>query len=465
MSHTDHDVLNAVLRTDFMAFIHRCVLTLNPGRPFQPNWHLEAIADALEQVRTGEVIRLIVNAPPRSLKSIITSVAFPAYMLGLDPRRQIFGISYGTDLAAKHAGDFRTIVQSPWYRRAFPRMQISRLADFDIYTTSRGYRRTTSISAAITGLGGDCFIIDDPQKAVDAQSDVRRNYVNDWYSGTLSTRPDNKKTGSIILVQQRVHLNDLTGHILEKPGCKLLSLPAIAEADETIAIGAGKFHYRRAGDVLHPERESLAMLENTRAEMGPDLFAAQYQQRPVPTGGLMIRREWLRYYDEPPKRTYCSNVIQSWDTAAKGGAQNDWSVCTTWLLEDGYYYLLDLVRGRFEYPQLRDTALALALRFEPQTILVEDASTGTSLAQELRMGPRYYGVQAIPIHHDKIGRLFVQQGKFSGGLILFPRNKPFMPELLAELLTFPQGKHDDQVDSISQALGHTGLSYNIRALL
>jgi predicted phage terminase large subunit-like protein len=140
-------------------------------------------------------------------------------------------------------------------------------------------------------------------------------------------------------------------------------------------------------------------------------------------------------------------------------------VCSTWLLENNYFYLLDLTRGRFEYPQLRDTALALARRFEPQTILIEDASTGISLAQELRTGPRYYGVQAIPIHHDKIGRLFVQQGKFAAGLVLFPRSAAFLPVLEAELLTFPQGKHDDQVDSISQALGHEGLSYNIRALL
>ena len=386
MSYTDQDVLNAILRNDFMAFVHRCMLTLNPGAPFQPNWHLEAIAYALEKVRTGEVTRLVINAPPRSLKSNIVSVAFPAYMLGLQPHLKIFGISYGTDLAAKLASDFRSIVKSGWYRRAFPKMQISRSADFDTYTTSRGYRRSTSVNAAITGLGGDCFIVDDPQKAADAQSDALRKQVNNWFSGTLISRLDNKKSGSIILLQQRVHLHDLTGYVLEKAGWMHLNLPAISEDDETIAIGPGRFHHRHAGEALHPEREPLSILEHIRTDLGPDLFAAQYQQRPAPTGGLMIRREWLRYYDEAPKRTYCSNVVQSWDTAAKGGAQNDWSVCTTWLLEDNYYYLLDLTRGRFEYPQLRDTAIALAQRFEPQTILIEDASTGISLAQELQRG-------------------------------------------------------------------------------
>jgi hypothetical protein len=129
MTHRDQDIFNAALRTDFQAFLHRCVLTLNPGAPFLPNWHIEAIAYQLDRIRTGEITRLIINLPPRSLKSIMISVAFPACMLGHDPGRKIFGISYGTELAAKHASDFCSIVQSGWYRQAFPKMQISRSAD------------------------------------------------------------------------------------------------------------------------------------------------------------------------------------------------------------------------------------------------------------------------------------------------------------------------------------------------
>ena len=327
MNCSDQDFLNAALRSDFPAFLHRCVLTLNPGAPFLPNWHIEAIAYQLEKIRTGELTRLIINLPPRSLKSIMVSVAFPAYLLGHSPRRKIFGISYGTDLAAKHASDFRSIVQSGWYRQAFPKMQISRSADSDVYTSSRGYRKATSVYATLTGLGGDCFIIDDPLKPVDAQSDAQRNHLNDWFSSTLSSRLDNKATGAIIVVMQRVHLNDLTGYLLEKSGgWTILSLPAIAEANEEVAIGEGKIHKRTAGEALHPEREPLSVLENLRRELGPDVFAAQYQQCPVPPGGAMIRREWLRYYDKIPERTYRAKVIQSWDTAAKDGAQNAWSV-------------------------------------------------------------------------------------------------------------------------------------------
>jgi len=167
----------------------------------------------------------------------------------------------------------------------------------------------------------------------------------------------------------------------------------------------------------------------------------------------MIRRGWLRYYDTAPERRYPARVIQSWDTAAKDGAQNDWSVCTTWMKVDKHFYLLDLIRGRYEYPRLREMAIALADRFKPHKILIEDASTGTALAQELRQAGAY-SVKAVPIERDKVGRLYVQQAKFEAGLVHFPKDAKFLGELEAELLMFPQAKHDDIVDSITQALAY-----------
>jgi predicted phage terminase large subunit-like protein len=168
----------------------------------------------------------------------------------------------------------------------------------------------------------------------------------------------------------------------------------------------------------------------------------------------MIRREWLRYYDQLPERTYRTKFIQSWDTAAKDGAQNDWSVCTTWMLVDNCFYLVDLTRGRYEYPRLKETAIALALKHHPHCILIEDASTGTALAQELQRIYSEGAPRLIPIERDKIGRLYIHQAKFEAGLVLFPRGAPFLPDLESELLAFPQSKHNDQVDSISQALSY-----------
>jgi hypothetical protein len=351
----------------------------------------------------------------------MSSVAFPAFLLGHDPRRRIFGISYGSDLAAKHAIDFGVIVNSPWYRRIFSGMRIARTADSNFYTTARGFRMATSVNAALTGMGGDCMILDDPQKPEDAQSEALRTQTNQWYTGTLISRLDNKQTGIIILVTQRIHLNDLTGYLLEtSDDWSVLSLAAIAEADENIEIGEGLFHHRRAGEALHPEHESLASLEKLRREMGPDAFLAQCQQAPVPAGGAMIKRPWIVRYDVPPDRKTGCKIIQSWDTAAKNGAQNDWSVCTTWLLQDESFYLLDLVRDRYEYPQLRDIVLELANRYEPDDILIEDASTGVALSQELgKLG--HHRVTLVPVHRDKIGRLYTQQAKFSAGHVRFPR--------------------------------------------
>jgi predicted phage terminase large subunit-like protein len=216
---------------------------------------------------------------------------------------------------------------------------------------------------------------------------------------------------------------------------------------------------RRPGEVLHPEREPREVLDNMLREQGPDIFSAQYQQEPVPPGGALIKREWLRYYRQAPERDYEVTVIQSWDTAAKDGAQNDWSVCTTWMIIGNVFYLLDLTRGRYEYPLLRRTAIALAERYKPDAILIEDTSTGIALAQELGE-ILTYPVDPIPINRDKRGRLYIHQAQFAAGLVLFPEGADFLPALEMELLTFPQGKNDDQVDSISQALSYEPSGYD-----
>jgi predicted phage terminase large subunit-like protein len=460
-SNRDREALSAILRSNPYYFLHRCFLALNPGYPFLPNWHLEAMLYRLEQVRRGEINRLIINLPPRYLKSILVSVTFPAFLLGHNPAQKIICLSYGADLSTKHAADFRAVVQSRFYQRAFPKFHIARMADSDAYTTKRGYRRTTSVGGSLTGLGGDLFILDDPIKPIDAQSQPQRDGVNAWFSNTLMSRLDNKQRGSVILVMQRVHLNDLSGYLIENSAdWTVLNLAAVAEEDEQIPIGEQRFHHREAGEALHPERDSVAAWERVRKENGTEVFQAQYQQAPVPAGGAMIRRQWLRYYDTAPERTYRTKVIQSWDCAAKEGAQNSWSVCTTWLVVNkSDYYLLDVTRGRYEYPRLRQTALALAERFNPTAIVIEDASTGIALAQDLKKGGRYR-VRPVPVDRDKVTRLYVQAAKFEAGRVYFPKSAPYLPDLEAELLTFPQGKFDDQVDSITQALAFKAFGYD-----
>lgn len=460
MAVNEFQMLKFALGRDFMSFTDRGVRQITQGGSFQHNWHLDAISWELMKVMSGETRRLIINLPPRSLKSLMTSVLFPAFWLGHDPRKKIFGISYGGELAAKHARDCQLVMQSNWYRATFPGTRISRIADSSIYTSKQGFRKATSISATLTGLGGDCFIVDDPLKPIDAQSEPLRNSVNEWISHTLISRLDDKAKGSIIVVMQRVHQHDLTGYLIENfPGTwTVLSLAAIAREDELVQIGSDRFHSRQAGEALHPEREPLEVLEALRCELGSDHFEGQYQQSPVPPGGAMVKRDWLQYYDVLPNRVYPAKVFQSWDTAVKNGAQNDYSVCTTWLRIEKKFYLMDLVRERFEYPRLKQTALKLAHQFKPDTILIEDASTGSPLAQELRQSG-IYAVQLIPVERDKIARMYTQQAKFEQGLVFFPRHASYLGALEAELLSFPQSKFDDQVDSITQALASQTSKY------
>jgi predicted phage terminase large subunit-like protein len=453
---------DALLRQHLELFVQRSVMTLNQGRPYLPNWHISAVCFALEQVFRGEIKRLIINLPPRHLKSIIASVAYPAWVLGQQPDRRIVCLSYSHELVAKHASDFRAVAQSEWYWRIYPRMRILRTANDEVFTSCGGYRKAVSMFGTLTGFGGDLFIIDDPQKPIDAQSEALRGQVNQWFSNTLLSRLTYKEDAAIIVVMQRLHLDDLSGYLLQSGGWHLLSLPAIAEADDEVPIGDGLFYRRRTGDALHPAYESVETLRSLQRSMGSSIFSAQYQQHPIPLEGGMIKRSWLRSYDQiPDEALKKGRIIQSWDTASKEGALNDWSVCTTWLYHKPYYYLLDLVRGRYDYPKLKAKALALAEKYKPRYILIEDAAIGTALAQELKQIHFGSATRLIKPGTDKISRLYVNEVKFETGLVLFPRHAPFLAELEAELLTFPQSKHDDQVDSITQALSYEMSGYTL----
>ena len=293
---TDARLFEALLRDDFRAFIGKVFTTLCPSQEFVWSWHIEAIAYRLEQIRRGEITRLIINMPPRSLKSIAASVAFPAFVLGLDPTSRIICVSYSSELAKKHSNDFRTVVNSPWYQRAFPATKIGpyKNSETEIEFTARGFRLATSVGGTLTGRGGDIIIIDDPLKPDDAYSEAKRNSANEWFKNTLLSRLDDKRTGAIVIVMQRVHMDDLTGFVTDQSDeWEILNLPAIAEADEDIPISATSVYRRKAGEALSPVREPLSVLESLQHQIGSDGFYAQYQQMPVPPGGAMIKRNWI----------------------------------------------------------------------------------------------------------------------------------------------------------------------------
>jgi predicted phage terminase large subunit-like protein len=446
--------LEALLRKDFRAFLQKVFATLTPGQTYFRTWHVEAIVWQLERVRRGEVRRLIINMPPRSLKSIASSVAFPAFVLGLDPSRRIIAVSYSGELAKKHSNDFRAVLESPWYRSTFPATRIGpfKNTETEIELTARGFRLATSVGGTLTGRGGDIIIIDDPLKPDDALSETRRSAANQWFTNTLLSRLDDKRTGAIVVVMQRVHIDDLTGFLLgQSDEWEVLSLPAIAEFDETISILASHTYHRKAGEALSPEREPLEVLNGLKLQIGSDAFSAQYQQAPAPPGGAMLKRHWVRRYSELPPASERLITLQSWDTASKGGPDNDWSVCTTWMVSrKRMWYLVDVWRRRVDYPTLKASVLDLAEKWRARRVLVEDTGAGTSLVQELR--GRVSGIIAVKPEGDKVSRMAVASAKFEAGQVFLPERAPWLPDLEAELFVFPVSRHDDQCDSISQAL-------------
>jgi predicted phage terminase large subunit-like protein len=447
-------LFNALMRRDFRAFTHKVFATLSPGQLFINSWHLDAIAWHMERVRRGEIKRLIINMPPRSLKSIMASVAYPAFLLGLDPTRRIICVSYSGELAKKHSNDHRAVLESDWYRKVFPETRIGpfKNTETEIELTARGFRLATSIGGTLTGRGGDIIIIDDPLKPDDAMSETKRSAANQWFTNTLLSRLDDKSTGAIIIVMQRVHIDDLTGFLTDQSDeWEVVNLPAIATHDQAVPVWGGKTHLRTLGDVLSPEREPLAVLEHIKAQMGGDAFSAQYQQSPAPPGGAMVKRAWIRRYNDLPPKLDQLFVLQSWDTASKGGPENDWSVCTTWIVtRKKQYYLVDVWRGRVDYPSLKARTLELARKWKARRILVEDTGAGTSLVQELCT--QLSGIIAVRPEKDKASRMAAASAKFEAGQVFLPERESWLPDLESELFVFPGGRNDDQCDSISQAL-------------
>ena len=463
---------DALLRRDFSIFVERCFRELFPETPYSWTWHLDLIADKLTCVAHGDIRRLIINLPPRSLKSVIASVALPAWILGNAPTRDIMCVSYGQDLSDKMATDCRQIMSSRWYERVFGFRIHARTSITDLRTGQGGGRFATSVGGSVTGRGADLIIIDDPIKPADAASDTVRKWVNEWYSNTLMSRLNDKQRGAILVIMQRVHLDDPTGHLLGLGGWEHLSLPAIAEVPERHTIRTALETYtveRQPGDALHPEREPLSTLDELRKALGTYDFAGQYQQTPVPPGGGIVKREWWQHYPPGDLPEHFTTVVQSWDTANKKTELNNYSVCTTWGVKGKKYYLLHVKRERLEYPELKRTVIALAAQFNATTVLIEDRASGVQLIQELRSEGRTR-VRGVTPTGDKVMRMQAQTAAIEAGNVMLPVQAPWLDDYVHELSVFPVGKYDDQVDSTSQALewmvlGRWGSSWGLYELV
>jgi predicted phage terminase large subunit-like protein len=442
-------VMRAILATDFRAFVEYVFGLLRPGTPFKPNWHIDAMAHKASQVASGEVKRLIIAVPPRHLKSIIASVALPAWYLGHNPSERVVAVSYSAELAKTHANDFRRVVTDPIYQAVFPTMRLARETDSEIHTTLRGRRYATSIQGTLTGRGGNLFIIDDPLKPGDAISEVSRERVIEWYRSTLVTRPDDKQAARIMVVMQRIHVEDLVGYLLEnEAGFEVLILPAVAQATATYDLGGGRTHLREKGDLLHPAHEPAEVLREIKKSMGSMLFSAQYQQAPEPPGGKIIKRKMLRYYFAVERRP-TDRIVLSWDIALSEKEAADYSACVVLLNRGELYFVLEVIRGKFPFDQLKQKILEVKERYGRASLVIEESPISHGLIQSLR--EKHINVVDIKPDRDKQSRLISQIDLFEGGSVLLPKDAPWLDAFVSELLSFP-GRHDDQVDALSQGL-------------
>jgi predicted phage terminase large subunit-like protein len=443
-------VLQALLAQNLTSFTEFAFGVIRPGVEFRSNWHLEAVTWKLSQVASGECRRLIITLPPRNLKSLCASVALPAWFLGRSPWERVVVISYSDLLARTHANDFRRLVNDPIYQAAFPGMRVERETDREIVTTKRGKRIATSIEGTLTGLGGNLFIVDDPLKSSDAMSESVRARVLEWYRSSLLPRADDKSKARIVVVMQRVHQNDLAGYLQEQGGFEVLSLPAIAQRDETFELDDCRTYTRQKGELLHPDHEPADVLIELKRQMGPIAFSAQYQQSPIPPGGTILKKKWLTKYDAITYQRG-DDVIMSWDIALSEMETGDYSACVVMLVRKEVFYILEVLRGRFPFEALKRKVGYVQHRFgSSATLLIEDSPISRGLIQSLR--ELSINVTPYKPDTDKRSRAIAQSDLFAGGSVRFPRQAGWLEELTSELLAFPGGRHDDQVDALIQGL-------------
>ncbi len=408
---------------------------------FEPAGHLNILADKLEAVERGEIKRLMVFMPPRHGKSELCSIRLPAWYLGRNQQNQIIGCSYAENLAYTFSYAIRETIAAERCQRLWP-LKLDTSGAVRWQLAGKENKRASYIAAGvgggITGEGADLLIIDDPVKnAEEAESQTYRDHTYQWYITTARTRlqPD----AAIVLIQTRWHVDDLAGRLLE-------DARRDPKADQWQVLNLSAITNNQA---LWPSKYPITVLENTRASIGSRAFESLYQGNPTIAEGNIFKREWWKYYRVRPVNL---RIIQSWDTAFKSKTENDYSVCTVWGIGQNAYFLLDVVRHKLEFPDLKRMCITAYERDQPERVYIEDKASGQSLIQELKRETRI-PMFAIKADTDKVARANAVTPLIESGRVYLPEYAAWLHDYLEELSGFPNAEHDDQVDSTTQALG------------
>jgi predicted phage terminase large subunit-like protein len=433
---------------------------LEPATPFVANWHIDLLCEYLEAVTAGDIRNLLINVPPRSMKSLLVSVLWPTWEWLTRPSSRWICASYAESLALKHSVDRRTVIQSPWYQSRWGHEV--QLADDqnvkgEFQNTARGVMIATSVNGSITGKGGDRIIVDDLHNPQQAESDTQRETAVTYFRTTLSTRLDNKRTGAIVVVMQRLHERDLAAFCMDL-GYTHVCLPAEAEIRTEITFPRSrKTFVRERGDLLWPLREGADELAMQKRLLGSAAFAGQYQQRPTPPGGALFQSNWFQYYDELPRKL--TQITISWDMAFKNKPENDYVVGLVGGCDGANRYIMDRVKGQWSFSQTCKQVERLAEKYPEATIVIEDTANGPAIIDTLT--PRVGRIVAIQPDGGKLARAHAVQPLVEGGNVFLPNPRPhgrLLPErawvedFVHQLITFPYGAHDDDVDAFTQLL-------------
>lgn len=438
-------------RYDLGYFTERVFNTLNPATVYEHNWHIDCIAEYLRAVERGECKRLIINIPPRTLKTISVSVAFPAWLLGRNPSEQIVVGSYSKELSLDMSVKCRDVLRSDWYQRIFKdtRLKIDQDEKGKFMTDVGGQRFATSVGGTVTGMGGNFLILDDPVNPEEAQSEIERKSTNNWVRSTFMSRFNDDRKGRMVVVMQRLHADDVTGMFLEMGGWEHLCLPAQFGKKTIIQIGAKKWE-KDVGAFLDEGRRNKEVLKQKMNDLGPLGYAAQYLQNPTPDDGAFFQKGWMKFYDKLPDnlRYYGAS-----DFAVTSGG-GDYTVHgILGVSPEDDWYLVDMWRSQEHSEVWANAQVDMIADYKPlewyeeKGVIEKAVDPLVSKIMDER-GVYCYRVKIASVK-DKVTRAQALRGRMAAGRVYFPKNYPWVPDLMREVMQFPNSKHDDIVDMLS----------------
>ena len=377
--------LYAAARDDLGLFTSLIFGAIEPETVFKAAPHFQVLSRALQDVLDGKTPRLLLAVPPRFGKSMLGSVALPAFALGRQPGLKVICASYGDQLAKDFALKTRNVMTSEAYAAIFPGAALEGASALEeLKTPKKGYRLATSVGGVVTGKGANLIIIDDPLKAIEAESEPARRTAYDWVKGSLMSRFDLGELGRMIVIMQRLHQDDLIGRLKAEEGWKVLEMPARAIEPLSFDLGGGKTWSLKGGDLLYPEGLGEAALAERRASMSEAAFNAQYLQRPDAAGGTLFKLKHFQRYEQRPYDHHIELIVQSWDLALseEDNPEGCFSVCTTWAICGLKLYLLHVFRRKLEFPQLIKAMESLRDRHRAHYVIVETSGLGKGVFQQ-----------------------------------------------------------------------------------